>query len=97
MTKKQTDINNFFNEIPGHIWSVISHIISICIFKIPGRIMYLIKCTVTCPDPTTDMFSVLGKSSALSSPEQGDQVTWVFWKDNQSMSIQSLTFMVNDV
>ena len=55
----------------------------LCIFRIPGRIMYLIKCTVTCPDPTTDMFSVLGKSSALSSPEQGDQVTWVFWKDNQ--------------
>ena len=32
----------------------------LCIFRIPGRIMYLIKCTVTCPDPTTDMFSVLG-------------------------------------
>lgn len=41
MTKKQTDIHDFFNEIPGHIWTVISHIISICIFKIPELRMQL--------------------------------------------------------
>lgn len=41
MAKKQIDINDLFNEILGHIWSVISHIISICTFKIPELLMLL--------------------------------------------------------
>ena len=42
---------------------------------------YLIKCVVTCHDPNTQIFCVLGQVICSVLTWTTDQVTWVFWKD----------------
>ena len=69
----------------------------LCIVRIIGRIRYwlnglwlililTLKCSVS-----------WGKSSTVSSPEHGDPVTWIFWKDHQSWVQKVCTFVVNGV
>ena len=55
-------------------------------FRVPGQsIVYQMGCdtTVSCPDQATHMLVSWGKSSAVSSSEQGKQVTLVLRTDEE--------------
>ena len=73
----------------------------LCIIRIPGRIRYLIKWIVTeqCLVLILPLTCCVlwGKSSIITSSEQGDQVMWVFLKGLPVMSIKVCKFMDNDV